>query len=259
MAGAIWSSPTAPEDLEAFRLRGGRRGCLLVHGFAGTPPEMRELAEYLAGHGYDVMVPLLAGHGLTPEAMRATRWRDWVASAEAALDRLRRDCQEVFVGGQSLGGSIALHLAASRPELRGVVSLAAMGSRRFFHDPRIRFLPLLRYVVRWQVPDGDCDLGDPDRLLALHSYARRPTVALQSLMHFLSVLERELPQVRQPVLVVHGRRDRTVPVENAPFIFGRLGSPDRTLLWLERSGHAVSVDLEREDLNELVLKWLDAH
>src|SRR5690349_4030974 len=92
MVDRIWSSPTGPEDLKAFRLRGGRRGCLLVHGFAGTPPEMRDLAEHLAANGYDVMVPLLAGHGTTPQAMRATRWRDWVGGAEEALAALRQDC-----------------------------------------------------------------------------------------------------------------------------------------------------------------------
>jgi carboxylesterase len=255
----IWSSPTGPEDLKAFRLRGGPRGCLLLHGFAGTPPEVRDLAEHLAANGYDVMVPLLAGHGTTPQAMGATRWPDWVASAEQALATLRQDCPQVFVGGQSMGGSIALHLAAGHPEVRGVVSLAAMGSRRFFRDPRLRLLPALKYVIRWQVPEADSDLGDPERLLALHSYVRRPTVALESLMQFLGVVERELASIRTPALVVHGRRDRTVPVENASFIVDHLGSPDRTLVWLERSGHAVSVDLERADLNALVLRWLDAH
>src|ERR1700737_596377 len=104
----IWSSPVEPDQLTAFRIRGGTRGCLLIHGFAGTPPEVRGLGEYLAARGYDVMGPLLAGHGLTPEAMAETRWPDWVRSAEAALAELRRDCEEVFVGGQALGGTLSL-------------------------------------------------------------------------------------------------------------------------------------------------------
>ena len=54
----IWSSPTEPEQLQPFRLRGGVRGCLLIHGFAGTPPEMRGVGEFLAARGYDVMAPL---------------------------------------------------------------------------------------------------------------------------------------------------------------------------------------------------------
>ncbi|HYM49387.1 MAG TPA: alpha/beta fold hydrolase [Candidatus Limnocylindrales bacterium] len=256
---SIWSSPTRPEDLQPFRLQGGTRACLLLHGFAGTPPEVRELGEHLAAHGYDVLAPVLAGHGQTPEAMRATRWTDWAASAQAALHTLLAEREEVFVGGQSLGGSLALHLAARERRVRGVVSLAAMGSKRFFRDPRLRVIGLLKHVVPWQILDGSCDLGDPSRLLALHSYARRPTAALESLVRFLDVLERELPEVTAPALVVHGRRDQTVPVENAPFIRDHLGSQDATLRWLERSGHAVTVDLERAELNALILEWLDRH
>src|SRR5438270_8932968 len=101
---SVWSTPAEPEQLQPFRIRGGTRGCLLIHGFAGTPPEMRELGECLAGRGYDVMAPLLAGHGLTPEAMAATGWRDWASSAEAAYRALSNETEEVFVGGQSLGG-----------------------------------------------------------------------------------------------------------------------------------------------------------
>src|SRR4029077_19546830 len=124
---SVWSSPAEPEQLQPFRIRGGLRGCLLIHGFAGTPPEMRGLGEFLAAGGYDVMGPLLAGHGLSPEAMAATRSPDWVRSAEEALVTLRRDCSEVFVGGQSLGGTLALHLAATHPDINGVITMGAMG------------------------------------------------------------------------------------------------------------------------------------
>src|SRR5438445_12799208 len=108
---AGWSTPAEPEQLQPFRIRGGVRGCLLIHGFAGTPPEMRGLGAFLAAGGYDVMGPLLAGHGLTPQAMAATRWADWVRSAEEALAALRRDWSEVFVCGQLLGGVLAMVVA----------------------------------------------------------------------------------------------------------------------------------------------------
>jgi len=256
---SVWTSPAEPEDLQPFRLRGGTRGCLLIHGFAGTPPEMRGLGQFLAANGYAVMGPLLAGHGLTPEAMAATRWPDWVRSAEAALTLLRRDCQEVFIGGQSLGGTLALHLAAKHPDVRGVITMAAMGSRAYFRDWRIRAIRGLKYVVRWHVPGGDSDLGDPDAVRQLHSYARRPTVCIESLMQLLGVLERELPQVTAPALIMHGRRDRTVDVRNAAFILEGLGSRDKQLVWFERSGHAITVDLEHDALQATVLDWLNAH
>jgi carboxylesterase len=256
---SVWSSPAEPEQLQPFRIRGGVRGCLLIHGFAGTPPEMRGLGEFLAAGGYDVMGPLLAGHGLTPEAMASTRWPDWVRSAEEALAALRKDCSEVFVGGQSLGGTLALHLAATHPEVKGVITMGAMGSPTYFRDWRIKILRGLKYVRPWHVPSDEPDLGDPAAVRLLHSYARRPTVCIESLMHLLRVLDRELPQVRVPALILHGRGDRTVDVANAPHILERIGSTDKQLIWFERSGHAITVDREHDLLFTTVLNWLNTH
>jgi carboxylesterase len=256
---SVWSSPAEPEQLQPFRIRGGVRGCLLIHGFAGTPPEMRGLGEFLAAGGYDVTGPLLAGHGLTPEAMASTRWPDWVRSAEEALAALRKDCSEVFVGGQSLGGTLALHLAATHPEVKGVITMGAMGSPTYFRDWRIKILRGLKYVRPWHVPSDEPDLGDPAAVRLLHSYARRPTVCIESLMHLLRVLDRELPQVRVPALILHGRGDRTVDVANAPHILERIGSTDKQLIWFERSGHAITVDREHDLLFTTVLNWLNTH
>ena len=255
----IWSSPAEPDELQPFRIKGGVRGCLLIHGFAGTPPEMRSLGEFLATNGYDVMGPLLAGHGLTPEAMARTRWQDWARSAEAAYQSLRRDCNEVFVCGQSLGGTLALHLAASHPEIRGVITIGAMGAARFFRDWRLKVIRGMKYLQRWHVPGGDCDLGDPSALRLLHSYARRPSVCIESLMRLIDVVEPELPAIRAPALIMQGRNDRTVDVANAPYIYERIGSTDKQLRWWERSGHAVTVDLEHDALYRVVLEWLNAH
>jgi len=256
---SVWSSPAKAEQLQPFRMRGGVRGCLLIHGFAGTPPEMRGLGEFLAAGGYDVMGPLLAGHGLTPEAMAATRWPDWVRSAEEALAALRRDCEDVFVCGQSLGATLALHLAATHPEVKGVITMGAMASPAYFRDWRIKIIRGLKYAVRWHVPGDEPDLGDPTAVRLLHSYARRPTVCIESLMHLLRVVDRELPQVRVPALIMHGRGDRTVDVGNAPHILERIGSPDKQLIWFERSGHAITVDLEHDLLFATVLNWLNVH
>src|SRR2546428_12082667 len=181
-AHAVGSSPPGPAQLRPFRIRGGTRGCLLIHGFAGTPPEMRGLGAYLAAAGYDVMGPLLAGHGLTPEAMALTRWPDWAASAELAYETLRQDCTEVFVAGQSLGGTLALHLAATNPAVKGVVAIGAMGSPAYFRAWRVKGIGALKYVGRWDVPAVECDLGDPSALRLLHSYARRPTACIERLL-----------------------------------------------------------------------------
>jgi len=118
----------------------------------------------------------------------------------------------------------------------------------------------LKYVSRWHVPGGDdVDLGDPSALRLLHSYARRPTVCIESLMRLLRIVDRELPRISAPALITHGRHDRTVDVANAPHIMDGIASTDKHLVWFERSGHAITVDLEHDALFATVLDWLNAH
>jgi esterase/lipase len=88
---------------------------LLVHGFSGTPGELRPLAERLADQGYSVEAPLLAGHGGSQEELATVTWRDWVLSARTALEALRARCHTIAQVGFSMGGAITLYMAAHRP------------------------------------------------------------------------------------------------------------------------------------------------
>ena len=99
------------------------RGCLLLHGFTSCPFELRLLGDYLQDEGYTVSIPLFPGHGTSPKDMKKYKWMDWYQSAKEALFELRKTCQTVYVIGLSMGGSIALHLAAHY-EVDGIVALA---------------------------------------------------------------------------------------------------------------------------------------
>ena len=89
---------------EPFEHAGGDVGVLLVHGFTGCPQSMRPWAEHLAAEGFTVSLPRLPGHGTRWQDLNLTRWTDWYAEAERALDALRRTCSTVFVMGLSMGG-----------------------------------------------------------------------------------------------------------------------------------------------------------
>ena len=97
---------------EPFRHEGGEVGVLLCHGFTGSPQSLRPWAEYLAERGLTVSLPLLPGHGTRWEDMRLTGWQDWYAEVDRELRALRERCAQVFVFGLSMGGALALRLAA---------------------------------------------------------------------------------------------------------------------------------------------------
>ena len=81
----------------------GSVGCLLIHGFTGTPFEMRGLGEWLAGEGYTVLGPRLTHHGTTAADMNRSRWWDWYYSALDGWHLLNQICDEVVVVGLSMG------------------------------------------------------------------------------------------------------------------------------------------------------------
>ncbi|HID86725.1 MAG TPA: alpha/beta fold hydrolase [Anaerolineae bacterium] len=231
-------------DLNPFFFEGGDVGCLLIHGFTGSPPEMRGMGEYLASKGLTVLGVRLAGHGTTPEEMAQTGWRDWVASAEEGLRELKGRCRRVFVGGLSMGGVLTLYLAARHP-IAGAIVMAAPTR---LGDWRAHFVPIAKHFVRWHRPSEKTDLTDPTAQERMWSYDRMPMVCIDELLRLIRLVRRELPRVTVPVLILQGTHDRYVPLDCAREIYNRVGSQDKELIWLHHSGHAITEDSEREEV-----------
>jgi carboxylesterase len=248
-------APFDPAVVAPWRIGEGRRGALLLHGFAGTPPELRRLGEELARAGWRCHGPLLAGHGTTPEELAGTRWQDWAASARTALAELRAECDQVVVAGQSTGGSLALHLAANDA---GISAVACLAAPVWLSGWRPRMLPVAKHVVRWDRPGDDVDLYRLEGIDELWSYGRRSTRSIHELVRLLAHLRSELVAVRAPVLICHGERDRVIAPANAVEIERRLlcsAAVERHML--PRSGHGISVDVDRDEVNRRVAAWFD--
>jgi len=122
----------------------------------------------------------------------------------------------------------------------------------------LRLLPALKHVARWHRPGDDVDLWDQEAVEELYSYGLRATSAINELNRFCAFVRDELAQVRSPVLVLHGGRDRTVDPACADEIAQRLvcsASVEKHLF--PRSGHALSVDVDRERVNTMVEAWFE--
>ena len=108
----------APFTLEHPEPNPERLGVMLVHGFTGTPMDMRPLAEELFNLGADCHVIGLPGHGTdiaNLQTMTEAKWRHAVQAAWMA--HVRRYARRMLVG-YSMGGAAALQMAAtirSRP------------------------------------------------------------------------------------------------------------------------------------------------
>jgi carboxylesterase len=213
---------------------------LLVHGLSSTPQSVALLGAALAGRGVEVETILLPGHGTTPEDLEHTPRAAWYAAVRDGLARLRPRCQRLFVCGQSLGGTLALRAAALEP-VDGVISLAGF---LYLHDWRVKLLPVLQHVRRWERAIGN-DIADPAAAAEV-CYDRVPLRTISELVALGTEVQHLLPRIAVPALVVQSRIDHTVPPDTADCIYARLGSRDKELLRLEHSFHVVAMDRERD-------------
>ena len=243
-------------DPAPFFLPGGPTGVLLIHGWSGSPAEMRGLGGYLAGQGLTVMGVRLPGHGTEPRELFTTRWQDWVAACGQSLAALRRRCDTVFVGGLSMGALLSIYLGATaRPPVAGVI---AMGAPIYLTDWRIRTLPVLKYVMRWHTK-GPSDIVDRAALDRLWHYPRLPTQSIHQLSIVAREARRALPQLRAPLLIMQGRHDRTIPPDAGDYIYAHAGSPDKELIFYENSGHCITEDCDRDAVWVRVYGFIQAH
>ncbi len=234
-------------DGETFMWQGGSVGVLLSHGYTASSAEVRPLARLLHAEGYTVAGPLLPGHLTTPAEMNRCVWQDWAGAVDALYRRLADQCERVFVGGESMGALLALHTATRHAEVAGLLIYAPA----LQVAPRVRFLaPLLHRFVPY-VKKGT--LGTPD---LWQGYMVNPVSALVQLLILQRVVRRELPRIRQPLLLVQGRLDRDIDLRGVELLYQTIGSTMKALHWMEHSGHTVILDQELEAVGQLTHQFM---
>lgn len=234
---------TADPALAAFSSNGtgahARIGVVLSHGFTGSPASMIEWARYLADQGFAVRLPLLAGHGTTWQELARTPWQRWYEGVDSAYRDLARNTDAVVVAGLSMGGALALRLAALEP----VAGVVVVNPGLTIADPRARYVGVLKYLLR-SVPS----IGNDIRMEGMdeRAYARTPVAAVHQLARLFRDTTDRLPQVTAPALVFRSNIDRVVPESSLEVLQRRIGSAHLEVIRLENSYHVATMDHDRE-------------
>ena len=239
---------------EPIDLPGGPVGVLLSHGFTGCPQSIRGWAEHLHAAGLTVVAPLLPGHGTRWQDMNATTWDDWYGAVEAAFDDLRSRCDQVFVMGLSMGGTLVLRLAEQRAaEVAGVVVVnASLATER--RDAKL--LPLLKHLIP-ALPGIASDIKAPG--VTELAYPKLPLKAAHSLQQAWPVVRADLGRITAPVLVYRSRVDHVVePVSGRTLLAGLAGGTVEERI-LENSFHVATLDHDAPLIFAGSLDFVRAH
>jgi carboxylesterase len=246
-------SPTydVSEERQAYTMHAGPVGCLVLHGFMGSPISTRPLAAYLQKRGITVHCPLFPGHGQYPDKFYKIPKEAWIEEAEEALIYLRSECDEVFLMGHSMGTILGAHLVVNHSHIQGQIMLAPVYD---VPDRRIRLLRAAKYVMPWFYPlksrslrdlvyervrdfDPDIDLDDPEVQAQLPALTRVPTSGMDEMRQVLDMGRDLWPQLDLPIIIFQGKLDIAASPENTQKIYDLIPSEDKDLVMFEDAGH----------------------
>jgi carboxylesterase len=247
----------SPFDLRGDGPRAGgersrRDAALCLHGFTGTPYEVRPLGEALAARGVRALGPVLPGHNETPHRLAEVSHAAWLEAARSHLRALRGDHGRVFVVGLSMGGLLALALAS---ETR-VDALVAIATPLRLPRPVRWLVPLFKYLTPFVPKRSGADILDPVARRRHPSYDQLPLRGVHELMRLQRWVRPRLGRVQCPILVAHGAHDSTADPADAREILAGVASERHELLILEGSAHNVAVDYDGPRLAEAAADFL---
>lgn len=225
---------------------------LLIHGWGGSGRYWRGTAERLRAHS-DVIVPDLPGVGRSLPVRRAFDMEMHLAALEALLTHLH--VPRVQLVGHSMGGGIAILLAARQPELVDRLVLTAISlfrndaERTFFRAITEVSGALMHLRAPWMA-----DLDLLRRQFATRFFFRVPNDAELLRAGFLDYLQMDREtavasarsaadpainaaagRVRAPTLLIVARQDQIMPPANVPFTQASI--PGCRVRWFEECGH----------------------
>jgi carboxylesterase len=249
-----------PDGGAPFDLPGGPDAVLLLHGLTGSPFEMRFVADRLHAAGFRCRGPVMPGHGGDPSALVNLPWAAWVEGARRELEALA-GARRTFVVGCSMGAVVACALAHAVPERVDGLALLAPALRLRLSG-RLAALLARRTLLPQILPVipkfGGSDVRDPILRRDNPCMPGIPISAVAELVDLERHVDRLLPGIAAPTLVIAGRQDHTVKLSGARRIARRVGSGPGKLVILEQSYHLVGIDVERERCADEVLRFFEA-
>lgn len=224
---------------QPFTWTGGPAAALVVHGFPGTPAEMRPLATLLHRAGWTVHGLLLPGHGSQIETLFERQYTEWVKAVETTLTQLQQNSQPVLLIGYSMGAALVLQAAVSH-QPSGLILLAPFWQLGTWWQQWIGFLlkPFWRRMRPFQKADFSnpqvrhglakffpgINLDDPSVQQRLRTLTI-PTTIFEQLYRTGQTAYRVAPQVARPTLVVQGTQDQVVLPARTRRLVRRLAGP----------------------------------
>ncbi len=235
---------------------GARIGAVLIHGFSGSPFQMRDIGEFLTTNGIATSIIRLPGHGSHLEYFAASRYEDWMAEVHGAVESLKGHYHNVVVIGRSLGGALALIEANEHPENISALVLIAAPAPSTTQQIQDALLPLVGVFKKsikkmWAKPEENEERIRQGRYLEL---------PLASLHQFFRTMQKvralRFTAITTPTLLVQGMLDEQAKPKSAAWYESRLGGAVKDIVLITSAAHDATSVHGNEAMRRKLLDFL---
>ena len=234
-------------DGSSFYYPGNITGFLLLHGFTATTAEVRPMAERLKEQGFTISAPLLPGHDTHPDELNKVHWQDWVQTVRKAYLELRESCDQIWLGGESMGALLCLLTAVEFPEVAGLLLFAPALELKIKGSKAAYFLQYFKKYF---------DKGSSKDNLEWKGYNVFPLKGFVQLMKLQKQVRKQLDKVTQPTLVFISKADKRVSVKTGETIINSISSNKKQLIVLEDSPHTMLLGHDKEQIIDKAIEFV---
>lgn len=158
--------------------------------------------------------------------------------------------EKIAAAGISLGGVFSLKLATEVP-LVGVVPMCApMGFKNKETLPNM----VRAYAKQYKELQGKTEQEINSEL---SSFQDNSMPAVEGLVRLVSDVSSQLHKIKVPACIIQGMHDEVIDMESPQIIYNGVQSAKKEIKWYENSGHIITLDDERNRVEEDVFQFLD--
>ncbi len=245
-----------PQLLNASNAPAGQ-SVILVHGFAGTPYDLKPLADGLAAKGYRVVVPLLPGQNIETYSKDSsiytpsfyTNWLQNLATEETKVFN-----KKPFLVGFSMGGTIST-IVASKGSVEKLALISPFFSLPFAHD----FVSALSHYFSLVAPNvpkfKKGFINDPESYEKYQDGSDIVSLKIyDTLKELASIAEKSVPEIKAPILLQGSENDEVASFAASEKVFKK--NKNAIIIKFNRSDHIILHDYDKEAVISNVVNFL---
>ena len=231
------------------------KAVLLIHGWTSVPYEVQRLGIFLNEKGYTVTGPLLTGHGTQAKDLLDVQWEEWRRDVTKSYHELKKNHEQVYVVGTSMGANLTAMLAADNPEISGVVLMAMPYN---FKRERLFFLvTIISWFKKYSKKYYPASFGRPGMITRKVSYQTYPLKSVLEVFKLVKNSRLILSKINQPCLIMQSASDHIVTRNSLEKIFSGVSSKIKRKKYIQKAYHTFISDIEKEHVFEDIFNFFE--